>query len=170
MWCRVETGSDTWPSMMSVAPGPARRVVEADRYVRSGRFTQWEYMALLGGDVHGKTLGVIGLGRIGRAVARRARGFGMRVLYCDAAPATPEAEDSDRLRTPWQAPRPYLLIGLLLGLALLSKLSALALLPLTGLALVLAAYRARDGRILLQGGLLVGGMALLVMWGLSIIV
>jgi glyoxylate reductase len=84
-----ETTADfTWALLMAAA----RRVVEADRYVRSGRFTQWEYMALLGGDVHGKTLGVIGLGRIGRAVARRAQGFGMRVLYCDATPAPPAVE------------------------------------------------------------------------------
>src|SRR5262249_40752811 len=62
------------------------------RYVRDGRFTQWEFMALLGGDVHGKTLGVVGFGRIGRAVARRALGFQMRVLYCDAVPADPAVE------------------------------------------------------------------------------
>ena len=53
----------------------ARRLVEADRYAREGRFTQWEYMLLLGGDIHGKTLGVVGFGRIGRAMARRALGL-----------------------------------------------------------------------------------------------
>jgi glyoxylate reductase len=67
-------------------------VVEADRYVRDGRFQQWEYMLLLGGDVHGKTLGVVGFGRIGRAMARRALGFGMRVLYQDAVAADPATE------------------------------------------------------------------------------
>jgi glyoxylate reductase len=67
-------------------------VVEADRYVREGKFTQWEFMLLLGGDIHGKTLGIIGFGRIGRAMARRARGFDMRVLYQDAVAADPATE------------------------------------------------------------------------------
>src|SRR5688572_9461012 len=85
----TETTADfAWTLLMATA----RRVVEADHYVRQGRFTQWEYMVLLGGDVHGKTLGVIGFGRIGRAVARRALGFDMRVLYHDAAPAAPGVE------------------------------------------------------------------------------
>ena len=70
----------------------ARRLAEADRYVRDGRFTQWEYLLLLGGDVHGKTLGIVGFGRIGRAMARRARGFDMRVLYQDAVAADPATE------------------------------------------------------------------------------
>jgi glyoxylate reductase len=61
----------------------ARRVVEADAYTRAGRFTEWGLMLLLGGDVHGKTLGILGLGRIGRAVARRALGFSMAVRYFD---------------------------------------------------------------------------------------
>jgi glyoxylate reductase len=63
----------------------ARRVVEGDRFTREGRFKQWEPMLLLGTDVHGKTLGLIGAGRIGQAMARRARGFAMRVLYTDVA-------------------------------------------------------------------------------------
>jgi glyoxylate reductase len=58
----------------------ARRLVEADRWVRSGRFTGWSPDLLLGLDVHGRTLGIVGAGRIGRAMARRAEGFGMRVL------------------------------------------------------------------------------------------
>lgn len=58
----------------------ARRVVEADRLVRSGGWRTWEPDLLLGRDVHGATLGILGLGAIGRAVARRALGFGMRVL------------------------------------------------------------------------------------------
>ena len=65
----------------------ARRVVEGDRYVREGKWRNWEFMLLLGGDIHGKTLGIIGFGRIGRAMARRALGFDMRVLYQDAVQA-----------------------------------------------------------------------------------
>ena len=77
----TETTADfAWTLLMATA----RRVVEADRYVREGKFTQWEYMLLLGGDIHGKTLGIVGFGRIGRAMARRASGFNMRVLYQDA--------------------------------------------------------------------------------------
>ncbi len=61
----------------------ARRVVEADRYMRSGRYRGWGPLLLLGRAVSGRTLGILGAGRIGRAVARRARGFDMRVLYHD---------------------------------------------------------------------------------------
>jgi glyoxylate reductase len=61
----------------------ARRVVEADRYTREGRWKTWGPQILLGQDVHDATLGVIGLGGVGLEVAKRGRGFGMRVLYCD---------------------------------------------------------------------------------------
>src|SRR6266571_4971265 len=85
----TETTADfAWTLLMATA----RRLVEADRYVRDGKFTQWEYMVLLGGDVHNKTLGIIGFGRIGRAMARRALGFNMRVLYQDAVAADPATE------------------------------------------------------------------------------
>ena len=85
----TETAADfAWTLLMATA----RRVVEADRYVREGKFTQWEFMLLLGGDIHGKALGIIGFGRIGRAMARRARGFDMRVLYQDAVAADPATE------------------------------------------------------------------------------
>jgi len=60
-----------------------RRVVEGDRAVRAGKWNTWGPMILLGQDVHGAILGIIGLGRIGSAVARRAKGFGMKVLYTD---------------------------------------------------------------------------------------
>ena len=59
----------------------ARRVVEADRYVRHGRWQTWGPETLLGCDVHDATLGIVGMGGIGRQVARRARGFGMRIFY-----------------------------------------------------------------------------------------
>ncbi len=82
------TADFAWTLLMATA----RRLVEADRYTREGRFHQWEYMLLQGGDVHGKTLGVVGFGRIGRAMARRAMGFDMRVLYQDAVAADPATE------------------------------------------------------------------------------
>ena len=61
----------------------ARRIAEADRALRSGERLEWGPMLLNGHDVYGKTLGIIGLGRIGRAVARRALGFNMKILYYD---------------------------------------------------------------------------------------
>ena len=82
------TADFAWTLLMATA----RRLVEADRYTREGRFRKWEYMLLQGGDIHGKTLGVVGFGRIGRAMARRALGFGMRVLYQDAVAADPATE------------------------------------------------------------------------------
>jgi glyoxylate reductase len=69
----------------------ARRVVEGVDYVRAGRWKTWGPRLLLGQDVHGATLGLIGFGRIGQAMARRARGFNMRILYHDRAPM-PDAE------------------------------------------------------------------------------
>lgn len=63
----------------------ARRVVEGVDYVRAGRWKTWGPRLLLGQDIHGATLGLIGFGRIGQAMARRARGFNMRILYHDRA-------------------------------------------------------------------------------------
>lgn len=60
----------------------ARRAIEADRYVREGRWERWQWGLLHGMDVHHKTLGLVGFGGIGQAMARRGRGFSMRVLYC----------------------------------------------------------------------------------------
>ncbi len=68
---------------MALLLGTARRLVEADKYTRANRWKSWELMLFLGQDVHGATLGLVGLGRIGGAVARRAHGFGMRILYHD---------------------------------------------------------------------------------------
>jgi len=78
----TETTADfTWTLILAVA----RRVVEADKFVRSGEWeksrTGWHPKMLLGTDIHGKTLGIIGLGRIGTAVARRAKGFNMKIIY-----------------------------------------------------------------------------------------
>ena len=70
----------------------ARRVVEGDKRVREGKFTYWAPLLFLGQEVSGKTLGIIGAGRIGQAVARRARGFGMRVLYYSRTRLAPAAE------------------------------------------------------------------------------
>ena len=63
--------------------GAGRRLGESERYLRAGRFRQWRIDLLTGWDIWGSTLGVLGMGRIGQAVARRGRGFNMRVLYYD---------------------------------------------------------------------------------------
>lgn len=87
----TETTADlAWALLMSAA----RRIVEGDRYVREGHFDAWGPMLLMGVDVYGKTLGIIGMGRIGSAVARRAEGFGMRVLWFD--PQADPASISDK--------------------------------------------------------------------------
>jgi glyoxylate reductase len=67
----------------------ARRVVEADRYTRAGRWKTWGPSLLLGRELTGATLGIIGFGRIGQAVARRASGFDMRILYARSGRGTP---------------------------------------------------------------------------------
>lgn len=69
-----------------------RRVVAGDSLVRGGSFKGWAIDLLLGQDVNHATLGLVGIGRIGRGVARRAKGFAMRVLYSDPNPLPPEAE------------------------------------------------------------------------------
>jgi len=70
----------------------ARRIVEADHFLRAGQFKGWSPGLMLGTDVHGKTLGIIGMGRIGKAVARRARGFKMKVVYTDTERLAPGIE------------------------------------------------------------------------------
>ncbi len=72
----------------------ARRIVEADRFLRAGQWRQWSIDLLCGQDIHRQTLGMVGMGRIGQAMARRGRGFEMRLLYHDAirAPAEVEAD------------------------------------------------------------------------------
>ena len=69
-----------------------RRILEGDRFVRSGAFKGWAIDMLLGHDISSATLGIVGFGRIGRGVAKRARAFGMRVIYYDEQPASPEVE------------------------------------------------------------------------------
>ena len=71
------TAEFAWALLMAAA----RRVVEGDRFVRAGKWKEWMLMGFLGRDLFGKTLGICGLGRIGSAVARRARGFNMRIAY-----------------------------------------------------------------------------------------
>ena len=84
-----ETTADfAWTLLMGVA----RRLVEGDQLVRSGQWTGWNLDQLCGADVWGKTLGILGFGRIGRALARRAGGFRMRVIYNDAIRAPAEVE------------------------------------------------------------------------------
>jgi len=79
----TETTADlAWSLIMAAA----RRIAEADRYVRSGQWrVAWGPRLMLGMDVHGATLGIIGMGRIGASVARRASGFSMRILYADVS-------------------------------------------------------------------------------------
>jgi glyoxylate reductase len=88
----TETTADLACALLMAA---ARRLPESYDYVRAGRWRTWGPMLLLGHDIHGATLGIVGFGRIGREMARRASGFGMRVLYHDVHPAT--AEDEQRL-------------------------------------------------------------------------
>jgi glyoxylate reductase len=74
------TADFTWALLLAIA----RRLVEADKFIRSKSWKiQWSPTMLLGSDVYGKTIGIIGLGRIGLAVARRAKGFNMKILYFD---------------------------------------------------------------------------------------
>jgi glyoxylate reductase len=82
------TADFAWTLLMAIA----RRLVEGDAWTRSGTWPGWDLDQLLGSDIWGKTLGVVGLGRIGMAMARRARGFQMRVLYSNRSRLSPERE------------------------------------------------------------------------------
>jgi lactate dehydrogenase-like 2-hydroxyacid dehydrogenase len=77
-----------WALMMAAA----RRIAESEHWLRAGHWRKWAYDGFLGADVYGSTLGVIGMGRIGQALARRARGFGMRVVYHNRSRVAPEIE------------------------------------------------------------------------------
>jgi len=84
----TETTADfAWTLLMAAA----RRIVEGDSFARSGQWKAWGLQMLLGNDVFGKTLGIVGFGRIGQAVARRAMGFSMNIQYYDSQPVPPEA-------------------------------------------------------------------------------
>jgi glyoxylate reductase len=84
-----ETTADfAWTLLMAVA----RRLGEGEALARSGNWKGWDLDQLVGTDVYGKTLGIVGFGRIGRAVARRAAGFQMKVIYSDAVRAPQEVE------------------------------------------------------------------------------
>ncbi len=77
----------------------ARRITEAERWLRDGQWQQWSFSTLLGADLHGSTLGIVGMGRIGQGIARRARGFGMRVLYHNRS-RLPEVVERECAATP----------------------------------------------------------------------
>lgn len=85
----TETTADTAFALLMAA---ARRVGEGERFLRAGTTWIWGPLMMLGQDVHHKTIGIVGFGRIGQAVARRARGFGMRVVYSDAVALPPDVE------------------------------------------------------------------------------
>jgi glyoxylate reductase len=79
----------------------ARRLGEGERIVRANKWEGWQPLQLLGSDVTGATLGIIGFGRIGQAVARRAKAFGMRVIYWNRS-ALPESPESDATRVSFE--------------------------------------------------------------------
>ncbi|MEA3130900.1 MAG: glyoxylate/hydroxypyruvate/2-ketogluconate reductase, partial [Paraburkholderia sp.] len=77
-----------WALMMAAA----RRIAESEHWLREGKWQKWSYDSFLGSDIHGSTLGVIGMGRIGQALARRAKGFNMQVIYHNRSRVAPEIE------------------------------------------------------------------------------
>ncbi len=77
----------------------ARRVTESERYLRAGKWTKWNYEMFSGSDVHGATLGILGMGRIGQGIAKRgAHGFGMNVVYHNRSRLSPELEAACKAR------------------------------------------------------------------------
>ncbi len=82
------TADMAWALLMATA----RRVTESERWLREGHWTRWAWDQFLGADVHGATLGIVGMGRIGSAIARRARGFDMELIYFNRSVAANEAE------------------------------------------------------------------------------
>lgn len=82
------TADMAWALLMATA----RRVTESERWLREGHWTRWAWDQFLGADVHRSTLGIIGMGRIGSAIARRARGFDMKVVYFNRSAAANAGE------------------------------------------------------------------------------
>lgn len=82
------TADHAWALLLAAA----RRVTESEHWLRAGHWKQWRYDDFLGADIHGATLGIIGMGRIGQAIARRSVGFGMKVVYHNRSRLTPEQE------------------------------------------------------------------------------
>jgi gluconate 2-dehydrogenase len=84
-----ETTADFgWALMMAAA----RRITESEHWLRAGHWNKWGYDLFAGADIYGSTLGIVGMGRIGQAIARRARGFGMGVVYHNRSQIAPEIE------------------------------------------------------------------------------
>ncbi|MDD3680026.1 D-glycerate dehydrogenase [Mesotoga sp.] len=83
---------------LSLMLAVSRRIVEADRFVREHRFVGWKPDLFTGPSLSGKTLGIIGLGRIGKAVAERAKAFGMNIVYCNRKPLLPSEEEKFNVR------------------------------------------------------------------------
>jgi lactate dehydrogenase-like 2-hydroxyacid dehydrogenase len=84
-----ETTADFgWALMMATA----RRITESEHFLRTGKWEKWQHDAFLGPDVYGSTLGIVGMGRIGQALARRAQGFNMQMLYHNRSRVAPEIE------------------------------------------------------------------------------
>lgn len=87
----TETTADFgWALLMATA----RRVTESEHYLRAGKWERWSYDMLVGMDIYGSTLGILGMGRIGQALARRAAGFGMQVLYHNRSQLPADIEQS----------------------------------------------------------------------------
>ncbi|MBR7782751.1 2-hydroxyacid dehydrogenase [Undibacterium luofuense] len=85
----TETTADFgWALMMATA----RRITEAEHFLRAGKWNKWHYDLMSGADIHGSTLGILGMGRIGQAIARRAQGFGMEVMYHNRSRLSTEQE------------------------------------------------------------------------------
>src|SRR5574340_972730 len=82
------TADLAWALMLATA----RRITEVESYIRAGEWTGWRLKQWLGVDVHHATLGIIGMGRIGQAIAKRASGFDMKVIYSNRKPVSPDIE------------------------------------------------------------------------------